>query len=107
MSGEMGRMSFMDYINKTCDAAYRNKKAQVKDKAEYEKKICPQFEKAVDGYCKNYIGIRPFIMSCISQCCSNIRVDKDGYCVHHAKDKLCKTSCVSICIYKRPYKKIT
>lgn len=60
----------MSYINKLCKAADKKKEKKHKQ-VQQEKKICKRFKKGEDGYCVNYTGAKPCIMSCVSQCKAN------------------------------------
>lgn len=61
------RMDIMNYINKLCKAADR-KIEQKRKQSMQGKKYCKNFIKGQDGYCINYTGARPCVMTCSVQC---------------------------------------
>lgn len=57
----------MEYINKLCKAT-ENKMEQERKQSMQEKQYCQGFVLGQDGYCVNYTGIRPCVMTCSVQC---------------------------------------
>lgn len=59
-------MDMMSYINKLCRDADR--KMEKERKQAKQKKYCKRYAKGEDGYCINYTGARPCVMTCSVQC---------------------------------------
>lgn len=59
-------MNFKEYLYKVCTAT--EDKVEVKAYVDQGKKYCDTFVKSEDGYCINYTGPKPCVMTCSVQC---------------------------------------